>query len=361
MTRRVPGLPLLDHPDVLEPAWLEGIVRHAGFEAKVSGFEASPVGTGQMADSYRLRLVYEGDPGGAPETVVIKVPAANATSRQSGAAGAYQTEVRFYQELSGALAIRTPHCFHADISDENDAFVLVLEDMAPCEQGDQIRGCSVDEAEGALRNLAGLHAPSWDARGLADKDFIRRADAGIAKMMSTVLSVSTETFIERYASRMAEGDAEVLRHFAAHSERWLLETPGRQCLVHGDYRLDNLLFATARGGTSVATVDWQTVSLGSPGRDVAYFLGNSLAPEARREHERGLLAVYLEELQRQGVDGYGLDDCFEDYRHGQFQGPLVTVLGSIAVEVTERGDAMFMAMCSRACQAIRDLDSDALL
>jgi hypothetical protein len=37
------------------------------------------------------------------------------------------------------------------------------------------------------------------------------------------------------------------------------------------------------------------------------------------------------------------------------------VLGAMAVIQTDRGDEMFMAMCSRSCQAIRDLDSASLL
>ena len=42
-------------------------------------------------------------------------------------------------------------------------------------------------------------------------------------------------------------------------------------------------------------------------------------------------------------------------------GVIYTVLGAMAVIQTDRGDEMFMAMCSRACQAIRDLESDQLI
>ncbi|MEM7410894.1 MAG: phosphotransferase [Myxococcota bacterium] len=358
---RVPDLPLYDEPQAIPTDWVAAVLRHAGFDVELRGFTYTPVGTGQMADNYRLQLDYAAAVPGAPTTLVVKVPASNPTSRQSGASGAYLTEVNFYQQLASQLAIRTPRCLHADISPENDGFVLVLEDLAPCEQGDQIRGASVAEAEIALRNLAGLHAPSWAGGALENADWVGSASPEVAAMMSQILIASTETFIERYADRMHPDDAPVLRRFAAGCERWLLDSPGRRALVHGDYRLDNLLFATDAGGAPVATVDWQTVAWGSPGRDVAYFLGNSFPPELRRTHEGALLAAYRDELAKLGVGGYDADACLEDYRHGLFQGPLVTVLGSIAVEPTERGNDMFMAMCSRACQAIRDHESDALL
>jgi len=39
------------------------------------------------------------------------------------------------------------------------------------------------------------------------------------------------------------------------------------------------------------------------------------------------------------------------------QGPLITVLGAAYGTRTERGDEMFLAMASRSCAAIRDLQS----
>jgi len=52
-----------------------------------------------------------------------------------------------------------------------------------------------------------------------------------------------------------------------------------------------------------------------------------------------------------------------DYRLGHLQGPMITVLGSTYATAvpTERSDAMFMAMATRSCVAIRDLGSLDLL
>ena len=60
------------------------------------------------------------------------------------------------------VQIRTPRCWHAEISDDNCSFVLLLDDLAPARPGVQVDGCSVDQAADAVRNLAGLHAPVWN-------------------------------------------------------------------------------------------------------------------------------------------------------------------------------------------------------
>ncbi|MFB0977217.1 MAG: phosphotransferase [Myxococcota bacterium] len=282
-------LPLIDHPDRITPEWLSGVLANNEINASVTGFRSSPVGTGQMADNYRLELEYQDKPEGAPDSFVVKVCSTDPTSRASGAAGGYVTEVNFYRDLASRLAVRTPHCYHADISAANDVFVLVMEDLAPAEQGDQIRGCGPDEARLALQNLAGLHASSWCDAKLDGYSWLSRVTPEVAALFTNILMPATEGFIERYKARLSDEDASVLRHFANNAERWLTGRGDRFALVHGDYRLDNLLFGTQAGGAPVAAVDWQTVTLGHAGRDTAYFLGNSLVIEDRIKYEQDLI------------------------------------------------------------------------
>ena len=132
---------------------------------------------------------------------------------------------------------------------------------------------------------------------------------------------------------------------------WLLWAPDRFALLHGDYRLDNLLF----DGDRVAVVDWQTLGVGLAGRDLAYFTGTSLEPELRAEVEHDLVADYHRALQEQGVSDYDLETCWQDYRLGMIQVPLISALGCAFSIETERGDDMMAAMLRRGCQAIRDL------
>ena len=65
---------------------------------------------------------------------------------------------------------------------------------------------------------------------------------------------------------------------------WLPQTVPAQervSVVHGDYRLDNLIF-DARETRVVAVLDWELSTLGDPLADFTYFLMNwSMAPEGR--------------------------------------------------------------------------------
>ena len=131
---------------------------------------------------------------------------------------------------------------------------------------------------------------------------------------------------------------------------------GRFAVVHGDYRLDNLLFPTD-DPSGVAAVDWQTVGLGPPARDLAYFLATSLSPEDRRRYEADLLATYHGALADHGVTGYTREECWEDYRVGMLHGPLIILLGRLTATVTDRGDEMFKVMWQRCARAILDLGS----
>ena len=101
--------------------------------------------------------------------------------------------------------------------------------------------------------------------------------------------------------------------------------------------------------------------LGSPLTDVAYFLGAGLLPETRREAETDIVRAYHEALQKAGVDGYGWDACWSDYRRGTFGGFAVTVIASMMVQQTERGDEMFVAMARRHSRHAIDLGADEFL
>ena len=138
---------------------------------------------------------------------------------------------------------------------------------------------------------------------------------------------------------------------------WHQAHPHPFAVLHGDYRLDNLLFDP--DGADVIAVDWQTLAVGPPARDLAYFLGTSLTVDDRRAAERELVAEYHAALCARGVSGYGADQCFDDYRLGQLQGPMITTMGCAFAtgDPSADADAMFLAMATRSCAAIRDLDS----
>lgn len=339
---------------------LTEVLRGEGHDVVVSAVAVEPVGTGQMGASYRLTPTYAGAGGGdLPATFVAKVPGGNPEARAT-AAGAYRTEVRFYERLAPTVAVRVPRCHHAWCTDDGTDFLLLLEDLAPAVQGDQLAGCTVDQAVAAARTLAGLHGPRWCDPTLSDPDGagLAAVDGDQAGLLADVLGPMTDVFVDRMGPRLAAEDREVLAQVPAVAGRWLLGRSERFAPVHGDLRADNLMFGP--DGT-VTAVDWQTVSLGLPARDLAFLCATSLTVDDRRAHEGEVVSAYWDALRAYGVTDHPLDECLDDYRYALLQAPLIIVLGCAVAAPTERGDAMFLAMARRACTAIRDHDPFALL
>jgi len=358
---------LIETAEEATPEWFTSVLQANGRDVVVTAVSATPVGTGQMAENSRFTLSYDRETD-APATLVGKFPSQDEGSRAAGARGAYAREVRFYQDIANTVKVATPGCHLALLGEDGVAFTLLLDDLAPAEQGDQIAGCSVAEAEVAARNAAGLHGPRWNDKSLFGLEGMSRLnDTESIDFVSMLFAQFTPGFIERYRAHLSDDDAAILTMFADRIGMWLgRELPGFG-LVHGDYRLDNLLFAPAGKAVGegddvapVSAVDWQTISVGAPVNDISYFLGNGLLQDKRREAERDIVGAYHQELATYGVD-LSFDTIFEQYRWGTFQGPLVTILGSMMVVQTDRGDEMFMAMISRSLDQIRDLDATDLL
>jgi Ecdysteroid kinase-like family len=337
--------------DGLSAEWLSEAL---SVDVKVHACER--IGTGQTAATYRLEVVG----AGLPDTLVAKVATGSDDARKK-VRGGVRAEVGFYSDLLSTVDVSAPTCWYSAVSADALCFTLLLEDLAPRVPGVQVDGCSVSRAQAAIRNLAGLHAPRWNDETLFEHRFLRRSNAEGAAFLGATAVSATEVFVQRYGEVMAEVDVDTLQEAAARVESWLITRPVPFSLIHGDYRLDNLMFAVDTD--AVVAVDWQTINVGLPGRDLAYFLGTSLNSDARRSHERDLVGAYHQELLTRGVRGYRLEQCFDDYRLGQLQGPMITTIGA-AFATSERSveaDEMFLAMARRSCSAVRDLDSLALV
>lgn len=341
-------------PEDVTPTWLSGALG-----ADVRNVQTAPIGTGQTGATYRLAVQY-GTETGLPDSFAIKLPSQDDTVRDRVAIG-YRSEHAFYNEVAGLVQIPIPRSYHCEIGGEGADFVLLLADMAPAEQGDQIAGCSAAEAQLAVRALAGLHAPSWcdpkwtDFPGIA----MPKPDTAMASGMGDVAKMATEVTLEKLGDRMSADDRSTLAAAMSMVTPWLLTEPDRFALLHGDYRLDNMLFDPDR--TQVTIVDWQTLGSGLPTRDLAYFTGTSLDPVTRAAAEKDLVAEYHAGLTALGVGDYDFETCWRDYRLGMLQAPLIIVFGVAFANSTERGDDMMLVMAERSCRAIRELGTLALI
>lgn len=343
-------------PENVTPDWLGTTLG-----VDVAAVDVAPIGTGQTGATYRVTVTYATEQTALPKTFAIKLPAQDDAVRERVALG-YRSEVEFYTDVADKVAIPVPDCFHSDITESGTDFVLVLADMAPAVQGDQIAGCTEQEARLAVEALAGLHGPTWrdDAwMQLSGIAMPKPGDEPAATGMGEVCRMAAEITIDKLGHSMSAEDRETLTSAMALVTPWLLAEPNRFAVMHGDYRLDNMLFDPDHKRISV--VDWQTVGIGLPARDLAYFTATSLLPEIRSTIECDLVRRYHEALTGHGVKDYDLETCWRDYRLGAVQAPVLTALGYAFASSTERGDEMILTMLSRGCQAIRELDTLALI
>jgi len=357
------GVPLVESPGALTATWVTEALRASGCleSASVTAVDVAPVGTGQMCDCFRLSLRYDRDEDG-PATVVAKLPAADETSRATAKAlGSYENEVRFYQQLAPGLPVRTPAVFHADIDVESARFVLLLEDLAPARQGDQLAGCTPEVAKMAIDELVKLHAPRWDDPSLACLTWLHRDRAASRQFMLVLLPGLWDGFRQRYRQDLGPDIHEAGNALFAELEAYITADTEPWSIVHGDYRLDNLLFDSSPGGSPVAVVDWQTCTHGPALQDVAYFIGAGLHAPERREVEEDLVRGYHAGLVAEGVRGYDWDRCWHDYRRGIWLGLVMAIAASMLVERTERGDQMFLTMAARHSRHALDLDAAAVI
>jgi hypothetical protein len=353
------ALPIADTPEDLTPSWLTAALSDSSVlgGSRVVDATSQPIGTGQMCDCVRLDLRYD-RPTDAPSSVVAKLPAADETSRATAKSlRSYESEVRFYQELAPDLPIRTPRAYYADIDVESARFVLLLEDLAPAQQGDQLGGCTPAQAHMALQELVKLHASRWGDRTLADIEWLHRDRAGTQAYLATLLPDLWDGFRDRYGTDLSTDVIDAGTVLFSRIEAYVLADPGPVTVVHGDYRLDNLLFDPTPGGVPVAVVDWQLCTDGPAMNDVAYFIGAGLSVVDRRGVETDLVRDYHAALVATGVADYPFAQCWEDYRRGTWSGLVMAVAASMLVERTPRGDQMFLTMANRHSRHALDLDA----
>jgi hypothetical protein len=328
--------------------------------AAVASVETTSIGTGQMAISERLTLTYA-DGATGPAAVVLKRPSDDPRSRMASmATGSYRIETSFYRDLAPTLPVRAPGCLAVEYDDQTDDFRLLLEDLAPSRQGDQITGCTPDEAAIAVEHLPLLHGPRWGDPGLAELDWLHRTSAASATNTAGFLAGFLDSWAERYDGRVDEEIVALARRALPKLPGPILQDPSSWTVQHGDYRLDNLLFGTSEGGPPVAVVDWQTVVHGPGIADLSYFIGAGLPTAQRRVHEEDLVRRYQAGMAVQGV-ALGWDDLWRQFRQFTMAGLAMAIGASMLVEQTDRGDDMFMAMADRHGRHALDLEVDAVL
>ncbi len=348
------------------PEWLTRALRETGiiYKASVTSLDIQLFeGQGLVGQVARVILRYDLVEEGAPGSLIAKLPTADEAFRAFLAPlGVYEREIRFYEEMAGQIELRTPRLYYSAMDTEAGKYVLLIEDMAPTRVGDNVAGCSLEEAVLAIRNLAKLHAAWWEHPRLAGLDWLPMF-ARDPEQSQTRFEELWGPFLERFGDMLpvsAIRIGEKLKSNVAYVVSSIGEPP--RTLIHGDFRLDNLFFSTDKDGVALAAVDWQVVSQSKGVFDVAYFLSWSLQPEQRRAKEMDLLRMYHSLLLYRGVKGYDFDQCLKEYRLFMlFPFIRLVVVGANADLSHQRANVLLQTLVERTVAAISDLNSVDLL
>jgi aminoglycoside/choline kinase family phosphotransferase len=354
-------------PDGLTREWLTDALRANGAltRGRVTRVRIQQLGgekgmTGQLA---RIHLDYDDGNEAAPRSLVAKFSSPDLRIRALvHSAGFYEREVRFYKQLAGRSPIHTPRCYFGAVQPSDGASLLLLEDLGGVGNGSWAAGCSVREAEIAVRAIASFHATWWQDPRLDGQRWLELPDVVSAEQAQVAVCEAWEPFLARLGPQVS---AEVLDAGA-----WLRRRLGRLCaylyqeaprtVVHNDYQADNLFFPGAGGVPALTVVDWQVATRGRGVLDIAWLLGGNLDPADRRKHERDLLRTYHVQLVADGVPGYGLARCWDDYRLAMLH-PISRIATTVGLGAVPADQERWYCnvLIPRYCRAAHDLAAGA--
>tara|TARA_B110000879_G_C11128887_1_gene495123 strand:+ start:716 stop:1774 length:1059 start_codon:yes stop_codon:yes gene_type:complete len=318
-------------------------------------------GVGMMSSMSIIELEWEGSTN-LPSSLVLKLAAENETNRTvSQQFNLYLKEVSYYKDLAPRTTARSPRIYASEIDEEHN-FFLLMEDVSSYRMGSQVEGATVEECELCIDFLINLHASFWNQlNGISWLPNMSGSDN--AKNMALGCEAGWPQLQEIFGNFVPD-------NIEAERERYLEAVPRLQTqldqhpttLIHGDFRMDNMLFGQAPEHDSLLVVDFQGALKGNGIHDVAYLLSHSAKTEVRREHERNLIERYSSGLINAGVKDYSFEKAWNDYRIGVlYSWTVAVVIAGTMDPANDRGFAWMSKMVERNGTAINDLDCLSLL
>lgn len=331
------------------PAWFTRIL---GTGAAVTDVRCEEIGAGVgfMGEVHRCHLIWESSPDrddttALPSSVIVKTPTQVPENFAAGdALRSYEREIVVYQTLRSTLGVPMPAYYHGAMDPDpapwiqrplfflfdhlsirginwvigqflklsgksKRRYILVIEDITDARPPTQMLGGSLDDARRSLEVLARFHATNWMRSDATDHyRYIFPVDT-VPRIGQASYVRNRDGFVERFGPVLRDG---MLDRLDAIQERVpaicssLAAEPWT--LLHGDYRLDNVLF---RPNGEMVVLDFQGLGSGRPAVDVAYFITTALTAE-HRDEEEPLLRVYHDALVAAGVTSYSFDELVRD-------------------------------------------------
>jgi hypothetical protein len=345
-------------PEDLTIDWAQRVVSNHYYDVIVSNIHIVSVDTGTTT---RIRLAIEHNgPENLPRQWFVKLPSLIWRARMITALPRLlHTEIRFYNEAAQAMPIAVPR-FLAAQSKPGKGGTLVLTDITECGAipGNPGDALTPEQAALVVKQLARFHAHFWNKVDLLQTYYwlagpVRRLE----DYLGTALAVPLMKWGLHRAGKLIPPALQALAvYYAGHRRRamhFLSNAP--QTLVHHDCHPGNLFWNQSQPGL----LDWQLVRVGDGVGDIAYFLATALKPEIRRLHETNLLAIYVQNLQDNGVTGIDTKTLLQRYRAHvtyPFEAMILTLAvgGMMGLENNQE-------LIYRTAMAVEDLDAFAAI
>jgi hypothetical protein len=319
--------PLPDNPAQITSVFLTPILQATNVlkQATITSITVEPLisMSSYNAQLARLHLTYDEYETGAPRSLIMKAPTLHTELHQNAAV--FQPGLKecwFYRFGEVRTPLNVPHCYYNAVDSETGESFLLLEDLAPAQTGNQMTGASWEEAALALQSLAQLHAAWWGADLAAAPELAQLIDNSQEEqnLVDRLYQDAWPQFLE-HATLTVTDDiqefGESLIGRISTLDAFLVSSP--QTLIHGDFRLDNMLFGIRHEQPTCWVIDWEDITLSNGMFDVAWFLGGGL-PVEKSDREEELLRVYHQALIEAGVQGYTWAQSYHDYRCAMLSG-----------------------------------------
>ncbi len=179
-------------------------------------------------------------------------------------------------------------------------------------ESNDARRAVIDEMN---RVLAELHMVDIDAAGLTDY-------GPTGNYFERQISRWTKQYRASETANIADMD-----RLIGALETSLPQDDGQRTLVHGDYRIDNLMFA-ADGTNCIGVLDWELSTIGHPYADLAAVIMQWQMPPGKEGRglagidrdalglpsDRAFIAQYCERRGLPGIDNFGFYLAFNFFR-----------------------------------------------
>jgi hypothetical protein len=346
----------------ITPAWLSEALAGTIGQRRVTevGREVIGEGAGFVGELSRLTLTYDSAAPELPTSIIAKLPTADEAVRTLAQLfGFYERELRFYEDLAGDVAVRTPRRYYSASEPATGRYVLLLEDLAPGRCGDQLASCTLNEAQLALTELARFQASWWNSDRIREYPWLLAPDdPTLLPVLQMIYQQSLPNFEAEFGDRVSQEVIDIGRRFGEQLVELGASLSDRpRTVLHTDFRLDNMFFDLA-DGSPFALIDWQLIQQGLGPGDVTYFLAGNFPIETRREREQELLRTYHDALLQHGVTDYSFEQCWEEYRMSALFFYIFLVTGRQNIDMAVyagRGQELLDTMVERYTTAIMDL------